>query len=324
MTTIICLIAVLFDRLIGDPKRLPHPVIWIGNLISFLEKILNHGRNKKFKGFITVLITIAIPFIIVTTICYISYKIHFFVGVLVEVILINIALSQKSLKEAAMIVYDALKEKDIVEARKKLGWIVGRDTENLEEKEIVRGVVETVSENTSDGVTAPIFYAILFGAPGIWVYKAINTLDSMIAYKNERYKEFGFFAAKLDDVANFIPSRITGLFILLFTKNESKLPFSKRIKCWIQDAKKHPSPNSGYLEAATAYQLGIRLGGVNYYFGEKSFRSYMGKEMVEMNKQHIIKTIRQMNIVVLYFLLIIGGITFGITITWGKCIHIVP
>lgn len=319
MNSIICLIAICLDRIVGDPKGLPHPVVWIGNFIAFLEKRLNKGNFRKSKGAITVLLTLLVTFTVVGSICIISYKIHWLVGVSIEVILIAIALAQKSLDEAAMVVYHALEANDIDEARTKLGWIVGRDTAHLDEPEIVRGVVETVSENTSDGVTAPLFYALCFGATGAWVYKSINTLDSMIAYKNERYSHFGFVAAKLDDVANFIPSRLTGIFILLFTKSEMKLSLANRWRKWRKDAKKHPSPNSGYLEAATAYQLGIQLGGFNCYGGKQSFRSYMGEPFVVMNRNHIVITVQHMYKVTIYFYLLIGGIIFGITSAWGKC-----
>lgn len=215
-----------------------------------------------------------------------------------------------------MVVYNGLKLNDLKEARVKLGWIVGRDTHNLEEDEIVRGVVETVSENTSDGVTAPLFYALLFGAPGIWVYKTINTLDSMIGYKNERFNEFGRFAARLDDIVNFIPSRITGLLILFCTRNQGKYSFKKRFWLWCKDAKKHPSPNSGYLEAATAYQLGIRLGGFNSYGGKQTFRAYMGEPIELLQKKHILASIQHMYTVSLYFTLVVGGVIYAISLAW--------
>lgn len=317
MYLIICLLALFIDRIIGDPEQLPHPVRWIGKFISLLENKYNKTSGRFWKGTFVSLTTILIVFAITFGIVWGSYQIHFAVGVLVEVLLIAVALAQKSLKNAAMVVYNALKQDDMEEARVKLGWIVGRDTYNLQEDEIVRGVVETVSENTSDGVTAPLFYALLFGAPGIWVYKTINTLDSMIGYKNEQFSEFGRFAARLDDLANFIPSRITGLFLLMFTRNEGGYPFKKRLLLWSKDAKKHPSPNSGYLEAATAYQLGIRLGGFNVYGGKQSFRAYMGELKEPLQKKHILASIRHMYTVSLWFTLIVGGVIYAISIAWG-------
>lgn len=312
------LIGQFLDLIIGDPPKFPHPVRWIGSLIARLSKQLNKGSNRKIKGAVTGMIVVLSVAITTFIIVYLSYKVSIIFGLFVEAILIATGLAQKSLKQAALDVYNPLMEGDLTEARLKLSWIVGRDTEDLEEQEIVRGVVETVSENTSDGVTAPLFYACLFGTTGLWTYKAINTLDSMIGYKNEKYHEFGSFSARLDDVANFIPSRITGLLILLFTKNQTKRPLSQRFKLWLMDAKKHPSPNSGYLEAATSYQLGIRLGGYNSYHGVKSFRAYMGKPDVKLEAKHIKETIQQMFIVSWIFTLFIGGVVVAISIAWGK------
>lgn len=304
------------DLILGEPKKMTHPVIYIGRFISFLDKVLNKGSYLRFKGFITVSLTVFLTTFITFAIVFIAFKIHFLVWVVVEVSLIGLALAQKSLKEAAMIVYDALNNNDIDQAREKLGWIVGRDTAHLDEPEIVRGVVETVSENTSDGVTAPLLYALCFGATGAWCYKAINTLDSMIGYKNERYGRFGYTAAKLDDLANLIPSRMTGFILLISTKKYSNKSFVFRLKNWLKDAKQHPSPNSGYLEAATAWQLGIRLGGYNRYSGIESFRAYMGEPYFTMQKQHIKRAIKQMYICT-WWLLLIGGIFYVIAFTWG-------
>ena len=307
----------LLDLIIGDPPKIPHPIRWVGSFIAVLSKKLNNGRFRIVKGAFTALFVIGVVTGITFSIVTVAYKMNIFVGLLIETILIAIGLAQKSLKEAAMLVYDALDQSDLDEARTKLSWIVGRDTEHLEEPEIVRGVVETVSENTSDGVTAPLFYAILFGATGLWAYKAINTLDSMVGYKNDTYMEFGRVAARLDDLANFIPSRITG-FLLLFTKNKTKRNFMERCKRWLDDAKKHPSPNSGYLEAATAYQLGIQLGGFNTYKGITSFRAHMGVPDQTLQKDHIKDAITQMLIVSWLFLIIVGGVYVAISFPWSE------
>ncbi|WP_391207424.1 adenosylcobinamide-phosphate synthase CbiB [Psychrobacillus sp. L4] len=310
-------IGLLVDRIIGDPPNWPHPVRWIGSLISKLTDWLNKGRARKEKGFLLVILVVGITFFSTVAILIGAYSIHIWVGIAVESILIASGLAQKSLKEAAMDVYKPLMAKDLPTARQKLSWIVGRDTEELDEKEITRGVVETVSENISDGITAPLFYAFLLaGAPGLWLYKAINTLDSMVGYKNEKYEKFGFAAAKLDDIANYIPSRLTGYIIMLWGKKESVLPFWERMKGWWLDAKKHPSPNSGYLEAATAYQLGIQLGGVNTYKGVVSNRALMGIGEVTLTPRHIVSTISHLNTAVFLFwlwMMVIGGILFVIT-----------
>ncbi|MER2108298.1 MAG: adenosylcobinamide-phosphate synthase CbiB [Solibacillus sp.] len=316
ITYLICVLAVFLDRLVGDPKKWTHPVIYIGCVITFLEKRLNVGRFRKLKGLMTVILVVGGTGIIVFAVVQLALKLHFVIWIIVEVALISLALAQKSLQQAAERVATALEKQDFAEARDKLSWIVGRDTTHLDEPEIVRGVIETVSENTSDGVTAPLFYALLFGATGAWCYKAINTLDSMIAYKNERYMDFGYAAAKLDDVANYIPSRITGFIILMGTTNEMGQNFRARFKHWLIDAKKHPSPNSGYLEAATAWQLGIRLGGYNRYGQVESFRAYMGEPFNVMKKVHIEKAVAHMYACTLYFLGL-GGIIYAVTCAWG-------
>ncbi|QIC49512.1 cobalamin biosynthesis protein CobD [Lysinibacillus sphaericus] len=301
---IACIIGIIFDVLVGDPPKLPHPVRWIGKLIQSQTALWNRGKWRKLRGMVMALAVVGTTMFVVTLILLLSYQVSLIFGILVEGLLIGIGLAQRSLKEAALAVYEPLVKGDFAEARVKLSWIVGRDTEKLGEDEIVRGVVETVSENTSDGVTAPLFYAFLFGAIGLWGYKAVNTLDSMVGYKNETFKDFGMFSAKLDDFLNFIPSRITGFLMVLGTKNETSYSFGQRLKRWAQDAKKHPSPNSGYLEAATAVQLGVQLGGKNTYQGVVSQRAIMGEKLVPLTKEHIMASIIQMRIAMVLFTLV--------------------
>ena len=304
-------IGLLLDRIIGDPPTWPHPVRWIGGLITKLTNLLNKGNYRKGKGIVLLLAVVGITFSAVFALTYAAYNLHFIVGIIVESILCAIGFAQKSLKDAAMSVFKPLVGGDIKEARIKLSWIVGRDTEKLSEAEVTRGVVETVSENTSDGITAPLFFAFLLGAPGLWLYKAVNTLDSMVGHKNEKYHEFGFASAKMDDVLNYIPSRITGVIMITWTRNFSTKSFRTRMRGWWQDAKKHPSPNSGYLEAATAYQLGVQLGERNTYKGITSNRALMGISETPLRAIHILHTIRQMHIAVLLFwlwMMVIGGV----------------
>lgn len=298
------LLALIFDAIVGDPPKLPHPVRLIGNVISGLTKRLNHGKRRTLRGALVTFLTVGGTMLTVSLIMLVTYRIHFLVGFVIEVVLIGMALAQTSLKQAAMAVYTPLVAGDFEEARTKLGWIVGRDTMHLEEDDIVRGVVETVSENTSDGVTAPLFYALLFGAVGVWTYKAINTLDSMVGYKNDKYAEFGTCSAKLDDVVNYIPSRITGLLMVLLTKNYTAQNLPERLRRWWQDAKVHPSPNSGYLEAATAVQLGVQLGGYNQYEGVTSYRQVMGEKQVPLTRNHILQAINQMHVATISFAII--------------------
>lgn len=283
------------DRLIGDPPNWPHPVRWIGQFISMMTNRLNKGRFRRLKGAVLLLTTVMLVFFIVSTIVLLSYQVHLFIGILVEAVLIAIGLAQKSLRLAGLDVYQPLANRELQEARTKLGYIVGRDTDRLTEEEISRATIETVSENTADGITAPLFWAFLFGAPGLWVYKAVNTLDSMVGYKDARYQAFGKYSAKMDDVFNLIPARITGLLIICFTPNKSRLPFSARFKNWLREARLHASPNSGFLEAATAWQLGIQLGGASTYRGIRSERAKIGPEKSSLQAEHIQQTIAQMH-----------------------------
>lgn len=302
------------DRIIGDPPNWPHPVRWIGTAIRKLTKRWNHGPNTFRNGF-WLLGTIAVSvFLLVYAVVFWAYSLNAFLGIAVEAVLIASGLAQKSLKDAAMEVYNPLTNKNIMLAREKLSWIVGRDTEGLNESDITRGVVETVSENTSDGVTAPLFWAFLLGAPGLWLYKSVNTLDSMVGYRNEEFEQFGFASAKADDVLNFIPSRLTGFLILMLTPNKRSLTMRQRFTEWLRDAPKHPSPNSGWLEAATAVQLGVELGGLNRYRGVDSERARMGTPVYPLEASHIKEAISQMQTAAIGFFILfaLGGILLGI------------
>ncbi|MGN7385638.1 adenosylcobinamide-phosphate synthase CbiB [Sporosarcina sp. SAFN-015] len=308
-------IGFFLDRIIGDPPNWPHPVRWIGTLISKLTAVLNKGRARILKGAGMLFITMFLVTAIVLAIVWSAYQLHIVVGIIVEAVLIAVGLAQKSLKDAAIDVYDPLETGNLEEARTKLSWIVGRDTDKLQESGIARGAIETVSENAADGVTSPLFWAFLFGAPGLWMYKAVNTLDSMIGYKDDRYREFGKFSARADDVMNFIPARITGFLILVFTPNEGGIPFRKRFIGWSKDARNHPSPNSGFLEAATAWQLGVKLGGKSTYRGIVSERPEIGPGLKSLKAAHIKSAIAQMHAASFAFwilMTIIGVIFYAI------------
>ncbi|AQQ55155.1 adenosylcobinamide-phosphate synthase CbiB [Planococcus lenghuensis] len=309
----------LLDRLIGDPPGWPHPVRWIGTLIARLTKRWNRPPHAFRNGFFLVLTVTAAATGIAASIVWAASAVHWMAGFAAETLLIASGLAQKSLRDAAADVYHPLAAQDFGTAREKLSWIVGRDTRELDESEIVRGVVETVSENTSDGVTAPLFWAFLLGAPGIWLYKAVNTCDSMVGYKNEAFQHFGFASAKLDDVLNYVPSRLTGALLLLATRNERQLTIRQRFTEWMRDARKHPSPNSGWLEAATAVQLGIRLGGTNTYNGAPSVRAHMGTLVFPLEAKHIPQTVTHMHRVSLLFLLIfaLGGLCIEFAGPWS-------
>ncbi|MBG9544486.1 cobalamin biosynthesis protein CobD [Cytobacillus firmus] len=306
----------LLDKLIGDPPNWPHPVRWMGALIHKLEQALNKGRFRKLKGSLMLLIVLLAAGGITLFITRLFYEIHPIAGILAEGILIFTAIAQKSLKEAALEVYEPLAKGEMEAARVKLSYIVGRDTDLLDEPGIVRAAVETVAENTSDGITAPLFWAMIGGAPLALIYRAINTCDSMVGHMNERYMDFGWASAKVDDIANWIPSRLTSLCIMLTQKPEHS-PYEEAWAILFRDAPKHPSPNSGWGEAAVAALLGVQLGGINFYKGVISNRATMGKLLVQLEKEHIIKSISIMNKTVFLFLLLLwtGGMFLDLAFT---------
>ena len=291
MNYIIVTLGYLWDLIFSEPKRITHPVVLIGNLISLIEKLLykekSSNKVKFLKGIILNILVLYIVFFAVFLIVKVALYINFYLYILVSGILVSFTISTESLKKVAMEIHDLLKEENIVEARKKVAMIVGRDTENLDEKEISRAVIETVAENIVDGITSPLFYGMIGGAPLAFLYRAVNTMDSMVGYKNNKYLFFGRFSAKIDDVFNYIPARITSLLIILVSYMHPGLNGKNAFKTVINDAKKHPSPNGGYTEGAAAGALEIRLGGENYYFGKKSTREFMGKNIQEISKEKI-------------------------------------
>lgn len=308
ITLVILLGAVVLDLLIGDPKWLPHPVIGMGKLISFLEKNWNQGEHRRKKGVVLTIVVVGLSYIIAFLLVYLAYKLHTMLGILLEIYLISTTIAIKGLRQAALQVALPLKEGNLTEARKQLSMIVGRDTENLSEAEIVRGTVETVAENTVDGITAPLFFALLGGAPLALAYRSINTLDSMVGYKNERFLQFGWASARLDDVSNWIPARLTSLTIWLSALFIRPLRMARALRLTVRDAPKHPSPNSGWSEAMVAGLLGIQLGGVNSYGGVVSERARMGEGRKKLRVDDIKLTIYFMHggwIIFLFFILAI-------------------
>lgn len=273
--------AVILDLAIGEIERITHPVVIIGSFINWGEKRLRRfvgsSLTERAAGLVLAGVTIGLTWSTTYLLVTVAIRIHTTLGLIIKILLISTTLSISGLAEAAEGIYQPLLNDDLVGAREKLGGIVGRDTDNLSESEIVRATVETVAENTVDGILSPLFYAFLGGAPLAMAYKAVNTLDSMLGYKNERYRYFGWASARIDDVANLIPARISGLLFPLaaFLLGENG---SQSFKMVLRDARKHPSPNGGYSEAAVAGALGVRLGGLNYYQGEPSFREYLGDE----------------------------------------------
>ena len=301
-------LAVIIDRIIGDPPHWPHPVRWMGNFIAMLDRCLNRGKHKKWKGIVLLLLVTITVLVISLLISWGAYQLHAVAGIIVEACLIATTIAQKDLGAAAMRVYVQLAAGDIENARYQVSMIVGRDTEELDEKEVTRAAVETVAESIGDGITSPLFWAFIGGAPLAIMYRAVNTCDSMIGHKNERYQDFGWASAKLDDILNWVPSRVTS-FLMMLTNRTPHLKKKAAFKRWRTDAKKHPSPNSGFFEAAVALFLGVQLGGINYYGGIKSERAHMGICMRELEKKDILHTIKIMQRAVFAFVIIlwIGG-----------------
>lgn len=283
------IIAVIIDLILGDPYWLPHPVIFIGKLIKLIENkaraIAKNSKDLKFLGGIMVILVALICFILPLGLLYFTWSIKPLFHI-VNIILLWTTIAAKCLKDESMKVYYALEKKDIGLARKYTSYIVGRDTKNLEEKELIRAAVETVAENTSDGVIAPLFYGIIGGAPLAMMYKGINTMDSMVGYINEPYTYIGFFPAKTDDVFNFIPARLTGFFMCI-TAPLFRASILKSIKIMLRDRKNHKSPNCAYPEAAAAAILKIQLGGSNVYFGEVMDKPTIGDKLEELSNEDI-------------------------------------
>ncbi|MFZ5641637.1 MAG: adenosylcobinamide-phosphate synthase CbiB [Bacillota bacterium] len=305
-------LAYLIDLVVGDPRGIPHPVIIIGKGIDAAEKLLRRIITSllglRFSGVILTLVIVGLTYFVTWGLVQVTSQLNQWLGWVVSVWFLSTTLAVKCLRQAADEIYQLLEDGQLQTARQKVGWIVGRDTDRLDEPEIVRATVETVAENIVDGIVAPLFYAFIGGLPLAMAYKAVNTLDSMVGYKNEKYREFGWFAARLDDIANYIPARITGILMLIAAAAAGK-DAGYAVHTWRRDAGKHPSPNSGIPESIVAGALGIRLGGLNFYGGRESFRPYMGKPMDELNRRHIKETTRIMLITSLL------AVTTGVLIT---------
>lgn len=284
-------IGFILDLLIGDPNNPFHPVRGIGLLASKLETIFRKllKNSLKIAGLIVWIITIILTFAITYGIIFVCMKINKYLGVIVQGIIIYFCISAKGLVVEGYKVIKYLNEGNIEKSRKQLSYIVGRDTESLDSKGITRAVIETIAENMSDGVIAPILFAGIFGAAGSMAYKAVNTMDSMFGYKNEKYIKFGYFPAKLDDLFNYIPARVTGILIIIssfFLKRDYKNSF----KIYKRDRYNHTSPNSAHPEAAMAGALDIQLGGANYYFGKIVEKPVIGDKIKEIEINDVKKT----------------------------------
>ena len=303
----VILSAYIMDLVLGDPRWFPHPVRGIGWMIQRTERVLRrfvkNPLAEKAAGVLLVILVISLVVITAQFLILFSFRLSISAGYIVSVLLAFTTLAARGLGDAAKAVLSRLDAGDIAQARAELSLIVGRDTANLDEQEIARAVIETVAENASDGVVAPLFYLAIGGPALALAYKAVNTLDSMVGYKNERYINFGWAAARLDDAANYVPARITAVLICCvsnvfsFLNSAFRIPHSAFRSPWrimLRDGKNHPSPNSGYPEAAMAGALGIRLGGQSTYAGRPSLKPCIGEALSRIDKKHIEKSVQLM------------------------------
>lgn len=276
------LIGWLLDLFLGDPARLPHPIVWFGKLIAFGEHRLNQGRYRMLKGALMAIMLIAAVFCVTWFLRSLCPKPN---SILLDAVIIFYCLAGTTLIREVRAVFLAL-DRSLEEGRQQVARIVGRDTSELSAQEVRTAALETLAENLSDGVIAPLFWLALLGTPGMLAYKMVNTLDSMIGYRTERYKAFGCWAAHIDDIANYLPARLTACLMVLASGNPGLLRF-----VW-KNGRNHASPNSGYPEAALAGILDCRFGGPHYYFGQLFDKPYLGDHDRMLTTEDMKKAVR--------------------------------
>ena len=286
----------ILDLIFGDPYWMPHPVRFIGNLISILEKVIRRfmpktKRGEYIGGIILTVMVVSISMVIPLVIILIAKTINKYLALIVESFMCYQILATKSLKVESMKVYDELAKNDLPSARKAVSMIVGRDTKDLTFSGVAKAAVETVAENTSDGIIAPMIFIAIGGAPMGFFYKAINTLDSMVGYKNERYINFGRFAAKLDDVVNYLPARISA-YQMILSSFFLRYDYKNAFKIYKRDRYNHASPNSAQTESVCAGALDVQLAGNAYYFGKLYEKPTIGDDIREINYDDIKKANR--------------------------------
>ena len=288
----------ILDLLLGDPQWLPHPVVWFGKAIAACEHKLNRGHHRKVKGAIVAMILIAFVFALTWLIRYWLLSLSSYLLLLFDTVIIFYCLAGTTLIREVREVFFAL-DRSLEEGRQQVARIVGRDTSELSAQEVRTAALETLAENLSDGVIAPLFWFSLLGTPGMLAYKMVNTLDSMIGYKTERYKDFGCWAAHIDDVANYIPARLTALLMILASGKLNLLAF-----VW-KNGPRHASPNSGYPEAALAGILNCRFGGPHYYFGQLFDKPYIGENERPLTTADMKKAVRVNRVAEIWMLLLV-------------------
>jgi len=289
----------ILDLLLGDPQWLPHPVVWFGKAISACEHKLNRGNHRKAKGAVVAIILIALVFALTWLFRYWLLALPSYLLLLFDSIIIFYCLAGTTLIREVCEVFYAL-DRSLEEGRQQVARIVGRDTSELSAQEVRTAALETLAENLSDGVIAPLFWFALLGTPGMLAYKMVNTLDSMIGYKTERYKAFGCWAAHIDDVANYIPARLTALLMILASWKLRLLKF-----VW-KNGRRHASPNSGYPEAALAGILNCRFGGPHYYFGQLFDKPYIGEHERLLTTDDMKKAVRVNRVAEILMILIVS------------------
>ena len=298
------LVGWFLDLIFGDPSKLPHPIVWFGKSIAFFEHHLNKGSHRKLKGALVAIGLIVSVFVI-------TYLIRHYLNLLPSItgkgwgwvfdsIFVFFCLAGTTLIREVREVFLAV-DRSLEEGRKQVARIVGRDTTELSAQEVRTAALETLAENLSDGVIAPLFWFAILGVPGMLTYKMINTLDSMIGYKTERYKDFGCWAAHIDDIANFIPARLTALLMAIASPRKGLLRFIWR------NGRRHASPNSGYPEAALAGILNCRFGGPHYYFGQLFPKPYIGeneRELTTADMKHAVRINRIAEVLMVFLVMI--------------------
>ncbi len=298
--------AFALDLLLGDPRWFPHPVKLIASLAIWLERgARSCFKNERVGGAVTALMVILTTGAFALLLVVGAGAVSDVAAEVVSVVIIYFSLALRDLLKHSREVLRALEAGDLPRARSRVAMIVGRDTKSLNEAEITRAVVESVAENLTDGVIAPLLYAAICGPVGAIMYKAINTLDSMFGYKNERYIKFGWASARIDDVANYIPARVAGVSVILASLFLGLRPLNS-IRVFFRDGQNHPSPNSGLTEAAVAGALGVRLGGLSHYDGEPSEKPTIGEPLEPLNQQHI----KRVNVLVFSAALIVVTLVF--------------
>lgn len=294
--SLIILSALLLDLIIGDPRWLPHPVVAIGYLINWLDRWLRRDwLNERLAGILLLLIVVTCSAGITLILLQSLLILLPLAGWIATVLVSSTCLAAKSLHKESDRVASALLAGDLPLARRYLSYIVGRDTDQLEEPEIWRAVVETVAENTSDGIIAPLFWLTIGGPVAAMTYKAVSTLDSMVGYKNRRYLQMGWASARMDDLLNYIPARLSAL-LLICAAPLAGCSASNALRILLRDRLKHPSPNSGHPEAAAAGALGVRLGGAASYGGNSSWKEYIGDSLQPLDERAYRSMIRLMYI----------------------------